>query len=100
MLKKDVLDFFGSVKSVCYELDITKVAFCNWGEIIPELRAYQVQVKTNNILKVEESMYPRKIRKIKEVRSNAKIIERNKFTFQDVIASCSGKIKDPFKKCQ
>lgn len=60
MLKKDVLSFYGTPNDVCKALEITPVAFCQWGEVVPKLRAYQIQVKTKNKLKINESLYTSK----------------------------------------
>jgi len=60
MYKKDVLDFYETPSNVCKALEITPVAFCNWGEVVPKLRAYQIQVKTKNKLKIDESLYTNK----------------------------------------
>lgn len=60
MYKEDVLNFYGTPNNACKALEITPVAFCNWGKIIPKLRAYQIQVKTRGKLKIDESLYTNK----------------------------------------
>lgn len=57
MYKSDVLKFYGTIRAVCDALKISPVAFTNWGEVIPEARAYEVQVKTKNKLKFDAKLY-------------------------------------------
>lgn len=46
MTKQEALDFFdGSVRNLANALGITEQAVHQWGEKVPELRAYQLKDK-------------------------------------------------------
>jgi len=51
MLKSEVVDFFGSARNAAKALGITPAAVSQWGDIVPELRAYQLQQVTKGKLK-------------------------------------------------
>lgn len=54
MKTQDVIDFFGSRKKAAEKLGIKTVsAFSHWGDSVPELRQYQIQVLTKNKLKAD-----------------------------------------------
>ena len=54
MKTQDVIDFFGSRKKAAEKLGIENVsAFSHWGDSVPELRQYQIQVLTKNKLKAD-----------------------------------------------
>ena len=54
MKTQDVIDFFGSRKKAAEKLGIESVsAFSHWGECVPVLRQYQIQVITKNKLKAD-----------------------------------------------
>jgi hypothetical protein len=54
MKTQDVIDFFGSRKKAAEKLGIDSVsAFSHWGDSVPELRQYQIQVLTKNKLKAD-----------------------------------------------
>lgn len=48
---KTVVDYFGSKKKVAKALGITPSAVTMWGEVIPELRQYQLEHLTGGALK-------------------------------------------------
>jgi len=43
MTKKEAVEAFGSAKALADALGITEAAVSQWGEIIPELRVYQIR---------------------------------------------------------
>ena len=54
MKTQDVIDFFGSRKKLAEKLGVKDVsAFSHWGDSVPELRQYQIQVLTKNKLKAD-----------------------------------------------
>jgi len=54
MKTQDVIDFFGSRKKVAEKLGVKDVsAISHWGDSVPELRQYQIQVLTKNKLKAD-----------------------------------------------
>lgn len=57
MKKEEVIAHFGSISKTARALGITHVSVISWGEEIPELRAYQVEVVTKGALKVDEMKY-------------------------------------------
>lgn len=56
MTTQEVLDHYGGIKRVCAALDLFPQSVYAWGEHPPALRQYQIQVLTNNKLKVEEDL--------------------------------------------
>ena len=61
MKTQDVIDFFGSRKKVAEKLGIKTVsAFSHWGDFVPELRQYQIQVITKNKLKADADISSKK----------------------------------------
>lgn len=44
MTKKQAIEAFGSVKALADALGITEAAVSQWGDTIPELRRYQIQI--------------------------------------------------------
>lgn len=58
MLKKDVIAYYGnSVSAVARALGINHAAVSQWGEVVPMLRAYQVESLTKRRLKVDPKLY-------------------------------------------
>ena len=54
MKTQDVIDFFGSRKKLAEKLGVKDVsAISHWGDSVPELRQYQIQVLTKNKLKAD-----------------------------------------------
>lgn len=54
MKTKDVIDYFGSRKKLAEALGVDLSAVAHWGEFVPVLRQYQIQVITKNKLKAEQ----------------------------------------------
>lgn len=53
MKKASAIAHFGSAAELARELGITEAAVSKWGEIIPQGRAYQIQVMTGGKLKAD-----------------------------------------------
>ena len=61
MKTQDVIDFFGSREKAAEKLGIKTVsAFSHWGDFVPELRQYQIQVITKNKLKADADISSKK----------------------------------------
>ncbi|MDC9130121.1 Cro/CI family transcriptional regulator [Escherichia coli] len=56
MRKSDVINYFGGVCKTAEALGIKHPSVSEWPEIIPEGRAYQLEI-TNGKLKVDVSLY-------------------------------------------
>ncbi len=54
MKKADAIKFFGSVNHLAQALRINPAAVSQWGEDVPEGRAYQLEVITHGALRAEE----------------------------------------------
>ena len=50
MKTKDVLSYFGSYNAIAEALQIDQSAARHWGEDVPSLRQFQIQVLTNGAL--------------------------------------------------
>lgn len=57
MKKKDVVKHFGSATNVAKALGIAPSSVSEWGEDIPDLRAFQIERITNGKLKVTEQVF-------------------------------------------
>jgi len=53
MLKKDVIEYFGSIREVAKALDISTQAVHQWKEKVPESAAYKIEVISKGELRVE-----------------------------------------------
>lgn len=53
MLKEDAVKYFGNSKKLAEALNVTKGSVSQWGDEIPELRAYQIERITGGKLKVK-----------------------------------------------
>ncbi|WP_434929903.1 Cro/CI family transcriptional regulator [Shewanella sp. HL-SH5] len=51
MKTADVIAHFGGQGRLAKAIDVSQPAISKWGETVPELRAYQIQVLTNGKLK-------------------------------------------------
>jgi len=51
MKTSDVADFFGSKRKLAEALGISPSAVTMWGEVVPAVRQYQIQVLTLGALK-------------------------------------------------
>lgn len=54
MKTQNVIDYFGSRKATAEALGVDLSAIAHWGEFVPLLRQYQIQVITKNKLKAEK----------------------------------------------
>ncbi|ABX47947.1 Cro/Cl family transcriptional regulator [Shewanella sp. NKUCC05_KAH] len=52
MTKDDAVKFYGSQTKLAQVLNIKPSAISQWGEDVPELRAYQIERLTDGALKV------------------------------------------------
>ena len=57
MKKEDAVRHFGGVSALADALGIRPASVSEWGELIPEGRAYQLQVLTAGALRVDPSAY-------------------------------------------
>lgn len=57
MKKQEVIDHFGGVSDVAKALGIKHPAVCRWPDLIPELRARQLDEITNSALKFNPDDY-------------------------------------------
>ena len=60
MLKHDAVKHFGTASALADALGIRLASVSEWGEIIPEGRAYQLQVITSGALRVDPTLYARR----------------------------------------
>lgn len=56
MLKKDVVDYFGSQYAVARALNIKQPSVANWPDIVPPLRQLQIENLTKGKLKAEPGL--------------------------------------------
>ncbi len=57
MLKTDAISHFGSAAELARALSISPASVSEWGDLIPEGRAYQLQVITAGALQVDPTLY-------------------------------------------
>ncbi len=53
MRTQDVIDFFGGRQQLADALGITRTASYEWGDTVPELRQYQIEILTRGKLRAE-----------------------------------------------
>ncbi|MBP4067118.1 helix-turn-helix domain-containing protein [Aeromonas sp. MaB10011B] len=53
MKKADAINFFGSAAELARKLNISEAAVSQWGDTIPQGRAYQIEVLTGGELKAD-----------------------------------------------
>lgn len=51
--KADVINYFGSAAELARKLNISEAAVSQWGDTIPQGRAYQIEVVTGGALKAD-----------------------------------------------
>jgi len=56
MKKKDAIEHFGSVADLAKTLGITPEAIYQWGDDVPEGRAFQIDVLTKGKLRARSSL--------------------------------------------
>lgn len=54
MLKKDAINYFGSITNLAASLKISTQAISQWGKYIPPLRAFQLEYLTQGKLKARK----------------------------------------------
>lgn len=57
MLTKSVIDHFGTVPGVAAALGIKRAAVYKWGEMVPPLRAAQIEKLTKKKLRFDPDKY-------------------------------------------
>ena len=57
MRKEDAIKHFGTATALARALGIRLPSVSEWGELVPESRAYQLQVITAGALTVDPSVY-------------------------------------------
>jgi len=57
MRKDEAIKHFGTAAALARALDISPASVSEWGEMVPEGRAYQLQVLTAGALRVDPSAY-------------------------------------------
>jgi hypothetical protein len=57
MLKALAIQHFGTATALARALNITVQAVSDWGDFVPEGRAYKLQVVTGGLLRVDPSLY-------------------------------------------
>lgn len=57
MKKSDVLNYFGGQSAVATTLGTSAAAISKWHEIIPKVRAYELEKLTKGKLKFDPSLY-------------------------------------------
>lgn len=57
MRTQSAADHFGSKTALAKALGITKAAVSEWGEFVPEGRAYQIESLTKRALRVDPQFY-------------------------------------------
>lgn len=60
MLKSDVIKHYKTAKAAAEALGIKESAISQWSEVIPKLRAYELERLTNGALKVQSELFPDK----------------------------------------
>lgn len=57
MLKKDVLDHYGTATAIADELDLSVQAICQWGDLVPPAQARRLHELTGGVLKYDPADY-------------------------------------------
>ena len=53
MKKKDVIEYFGGVGKTAIVLGVLQSAVSQWGENVPQRRAFEIERITNGVLKAD-----------------------------------------------
>lgn len=54
MRKTDAINYFGSASELAKKLNISEAAISQWGQNVPQGRAYQIEVLTGGKLKANQ----------------------------------------------
>lgn len=60
MRKDEAIKHFGTASALADALGIRVASVSEWGEMVPEGRAYQLQVMTAGALRVDPSVYQKR----------------------------------------
>lgn len=63
MKTQDAIDFFGGIGGLAEALDVDQSAIRHWGESVPELRQFQIQVLTKGHLVANQKISDRRKKK-------------------------------------
>lgn len=61
MKKADVINHYGSVAAVAKKLGTSDVAIYKWHDIIPKVRAYELERLTKGKLKFDPALYQKRV---------------------------------------
>ena len=53
----DAVAYYGTKTKLAQVLGVSLPAICQWGEVVPKGRAYEIQALTNGALTVDTSLY-------------------------------------------
>ncbi|CAH3441023.1 Cro/CI family transcriptional regulator [Phytobacter diazotrophicus] len=59
MLKKDVVQHFGSQRAIAKALGLSESAVSQWRDVIPEKDAFKIEKMTSGVLRREPELYHR-----------------------------------------
>ena len=57
MLKNQVVEYYGGISKTAIALGVTHSAVCQWGNVIPQKKAFVIERITNGKLKYDASLY-------------------------------------------
>ncbi|WP_313021325.1 Cro/CI family transcriptional regulator [Atlantibacter hermannii] len=60
MKTKEAISAVGGVPNLCRLLECTRAAIYQWGEEVPEARQYELEIKTNGLLKSDYTLHKNK----------------------------------------
>jgi hypothetical protein len=64
MLTKTAIEYFKTQAEICRVLGISSAAVAKWGEVIPLESAMALEIRTNQAVKVDRTLYPNLARAI------------------------------------
>lgn len=59
MLTKTAIQHFGSQAAICRELGLSSAAIAKWGEVVPLESALALEIRTDQAITVDRSLYPK-----------------------------------------
>lgn len=54
MRKKDAIEIFGSARALANAIGVTEQAVSQWGDVVPELRVYQLREIIRELSAIDE----------------------------------------------
>lgn len=61
MKRQTAIDYYGSIPKLAQALKITYEAVRQWGDVVPELRQYQLEKLTDGKLKAGQESRPKSV---------------------------------------